>query len=78
MDSEIPKPSPPELPPGWNIPRPQHLSEPCIWPAMLAMGITFLVWGLVTSLIISGVGLVIFTGAIAGWIREIRHERAKH
>ncbi len=41
------------------------------------MGITFLLWGLVTSLVISGVGLVIFAGAIAGWIREIRHARSQ-
>jgi hypothetical protein len=77
MDSDHPQPSPPELPPGWNIPQPQSLPEPCVWPATLAMGITCLLWGLVTSLIITGVGLVVFAGAIAGWIREIRHERSK-
>jgi len=78
MDSEKPQPPPPELPPGWNLPQPPYLPEPCVWPAALAMGITFLLWGLVTSLIITGVGLVVFAGAITGWIREIRHERSKH
>ena len=77
MDSEAPPPPPPELPPGWNLPQPPQLSQPCVWPPALAMGITFLLWGLVTSLIITGVGLVIFAGALAGWIREIRHERSK-
>jgi hypothetical protein len=43
----------------------------------LALAITLLVWGLVTSLIITGVGLTLFAVAIAGWIRAIRHERAK-
>ena len=78
MDSEKPQPPPPELPPGWNLPQPPYLPEPCVWPAALAMGITFLLWGLVTSLIITGVGLVVFAGAISGWISEIRHERSKH
>jgi len=78
MNSEKPQPPPPELPPGWNLPQPPYLPEPCVWPAALAMGITFLLWGLVTSLIITGVGLVVFAGAITGWIREIRHERSKH
>jgi hypothetical protein len=44
----------------------------------LALGITFLVWGLVTSLIITGVGVALFAVALAGWIRDIRHERRKH
>jgi len=78
MDSEIPKPTPPALPPGWNHSRPQKLPEPTVWPAVLAMGITLLVWGLITSLIITAVGLCLFVGALAGWIRDIRHERAKH
>jgi hypothetical protein len=44
----------------------------------LALAITLLVWGLVTSLIITGVGLALFAVAMAGWIRDVRHERAKH
>lgn len=78
MNSETRQHQPPDLPPGWNIPQPTHLAEPCVWPPALALGITFLVWGLVTSLIITGVGLFIFAGSVAGWIREIRHERSKH
>jgi hypothetical protein len=42
------------------------------------LAITFLVWGLVTSLIITCVGFALFAVALAGWIRDIRHERAKH
>jgi hypothetical protein len=51
------------------------LPEPGVWPVTLALGITFLVWGLVTSLIITGVGVALFAVALAGWIRDIRHER---
>ena len=78
MNPETSPPPPPELPPGWNIPQPRQLAEPCVWPAALALGITLLVWGLVTSLIITAVGGCVFAAALAGWIREIRHERNKH
>jgi len=78
MPTEISNPVPPELPRGWNVPQPAELPEPCVWPVTLALGITFLVWGLVTSLIITGVGVALFAVALAGWIRDIRHERRKH
>jgi hypothetical protein len=76
MTTETSKPAPPELPSGWNTARPEQLPEPSIWPATLALGITLLLWGLVTSLIITGVGGMLFVVALAGWIRDIRHERA--
>jgi hypothetical protein len=78
MAAETYKPAPPELPPGWSVPQPETLPEPCIWPATLALGITFLVWGLVTSLVITGVGILVFGVALGGWIRDIRHERSKY
>ncbi len=78
MAIELPKPAPPESHPGWTVLPPQKLPEPSIWPVSLALAITFLVWGLVTSLIITGVGLALFAGALAGWIRDIRHERTRH
>ena len=78
MDTKTSKPAPLELPPGWRVPQPEELPEPCVWPVTLALGITFLVWGLVISLIITGVGVALFAVPIAGWIRDIRHERAKH
>jgi hypothetical protein len=77
MDTETSKPAALTLPPGWNVPKPEKLPEPCIWPVTLALAITFLVWGLVTSLIITGVGVLLFGVALAGWIRDIRHEREK-
>jgi hypothetical protein len=78
MAAETSKPAPPESHPGWTILPPEKAPEPGIWPVTLALAITLLVWGLVTSLIITGVGLALFAVAMAGWIRDIRHERAKH
>ena len=78
MSAKILKPPPLELPHGWTVLRPEKLPEPCVWPATLALGITLLLWGLVTSLIITGVGGMLFLAAMAGWIRDLRHERAQH
>jgi len=78
MSSETSKPTPPASPSGWTVLPAEKLPEPSIWPATLALAITFLVWGLVTSLMITGVGLALFGLALAGWIRDIRHERTKH
>jgi hypothetical protein len=75
MATEIIKSTPPEPQSEWTALPPKKLPEPTVWPAMLALGITFLVWGLVTSLIITGVGVALFSVALAGWIRDIRHER---
>ena len=77
MATETSKPVPPESYRGWSVLPPEKLPESGIWPVTLALGITFLVWGLVTTLIITGVGVVLFAVALAGWIRDIRHERAK-
>ncbi len=59
---------------GWSRPEPEHLSEPTYWPAVMALGITMLLWGIVTSVIISIVGLALFALAITGWIGELLHE----
>ena len=78
MATETFKPVPPESQPGWTVLPPEKPQKPGVWPVTLALGITMLLWGLVTSLIITGVGLVLFALAMAGWIQDIRHERAKH
>jgi hypothetical protein len=77
MDAQTSNPAPSSDPSEWTSLPPAKLPEPGVWPATLALAITFLVWGLVTSLIITGVGLALFAVALAGWIRDIRHERAE-
>jgi hypothetical protein len=68
-----PTPAAPEDQPGWQRVDHTALPRPTYWPAVLALGITFLAWGLLTSPLISGVGLVLFAVALAGWIGELRH-----
>jgi hypothetical protein len=66
--------SPEQTHSGWSRPAPEHLSEPTYWPAVMALGIMMLLWGIVTSVIISVVGLALFALALTGWIGELLHE----
>jgi hypothetical protein len=74
MDPDLSKSAAPDRP-EWTVLPPAKLPAPGIWPAALALAITLLVWGLVTSLILTGAGLGLFAFAMAGWIRDLRHER---
>jgi hypothetical protein len=68
----------PSTPPEeWTKLPAEPLPKPTAWPPTLALGVTFLLWGLASSLIISGVGAVVFAVALTGWIGDIRHERRK-
>jgi hypothetical protein len=64
----------PEARPGWFILPPEELPRPSYWPATLALGIVFVLGGIILTYWISGVGVVLFGMALAGWIRELRHE----
>jgi hypothetical protein len=75
MDTDS-KPPPP--PPDWTPLPVGHLPHPTYFPAGLAMGVTFLFWGLITSWVIILVGACLFVASLAGWITEIRHERKRH
>jgi hypothetical protein len=57
-----------DLPPGWSRPKPEHTPRPTYWPAVMAFGITFLFWGVVTAWAVSLVGLALFALALAGWV----------
>ena len=67
-----------DTPPGWNRLAEEHLPLPTFWPAGIALAITFIFWGLITSWVVFGVGAVLFALSLAGWITDIRHERKKH
>ncbi|HLR24861.1 MAG TPA: hypothetical protein VK112_03265 [Fodinibius sp.] len=56
----------------WNDATPQNIPAATYWPVVLAMGLTFIFWGFVTIFIISVVGGILFSIALAGWIKELR------
>ena len=72
-------PEEPTAPPSerarWQDLPNEHLPRPTYFPAGAAMGLTFIFWGIITSLVTVAVGLALFTASLAGWIKEIRHER---
>jgi hypothetical protein len=65
-------------PPDWNTPKPDALAKPTWWPAALAFGVTLTAWGLIAAAIVLAVGLVVVIMSLAGWIRDICHERKEH
>ncbi len=67
--------APASEPAGWNTARPEVVPEPTLWPPTLALAVTLCLWGLASSLIITGVGICLFAVALAGWIKNIRDER---
>ena len=58
----------------WTKPKPDVIPRPTYFPAAMAFGLTFSLWGLVTSPVVLGVGLVVVALSLGGWIGEMRHE----
>lgn len=60
---------------GWNIPKPEIIPKPSVWPPAMALAIMLVAWGIITSVVLLGVGLLLFAVSLAGWIGDIRNER---
>jgi hypothetical protein len=65
---------PTSLRPGWIPLAPEKLPAPTYWPAALALGTVLLLWGLVTSFIMTAAGLILLAVSLAGWLGEMRHD----
>lgn len=51
-----------------------HLPSPTVWPVTLALGITLLAFGFVTSLIFTAAGVIIMAIGFAGWVADLRRD----
>jgi hypothetical protein len=69
-----PEPTQPTSPQWEPLPH-ERLPRPTYFPAGLAMGTTFIAWGLITSVVVFFVGVGLFVAALAGWITDLCHER---
>ncbi len=49
-----------------------HLPSPSYWPIVLAFGLVLIAIGVVSSFIVSIVGIIVMLVAIAGWTLENR------
>jgi uncharacterized membrane protein YecN with MAPEG domain len=48
--------------------------RPTYWPAALALSCVLLLWGVVSSWIVSVVGFVILVASVIGWISDVVHD----
>jgi hypothetical protein len=61
-------------PPGWNIPKPEIIPSPTYWPFVLSLGATLMGLGVLTSNVISAVGMLLFILAMIKWVGELASE----
>ena len=54
-----------------------HLPEPSLLPAVMALGITLAVVGVVVSWFVTGFGVLIFLITLVRWIRQTREEMSE-
>jgi hypothetical protein len=57
----------------WSVPLPAEIPRPTYAPAAMAFGLTFFLWGFVTSPVVLAAGLIVTVAALASWIGEMRH-----
>lgn len=48
-----------------------HMPSPTVWPMVLALGLTLIITGMVTSAAVSVLGLVMSLASSIGWFREV-------
>ncbi len=58
--------------PDWEPLPIEHLPRPTYWPVVLAAGVMFLAWGIVTTIAISIIGVALLALGLGGWIGELR------
>jgi hypothetical protein len=64
----------PRVTADWSVPLPTEIPRPTYVPATMAFGITFFLWGFVTSPVLLAVGLLVMVTALVGWIGEMRRD----
>jgi hypothetical protein len=57
----------------WSVPLPAEIPRPTYAPAAMAFGLTFFLWGFVTSPVVLAAGLIVTVAALVSWIGEMRH-----
>lgn len=54
--------------------KPIELPEPTVWPFFVAFGICFLLWGILSSWLISVIGFIVLIIGLSGWMSDLYHE----
>jgi hypothetical protein len=56
---------------AWAVPKPDSIPQRTYWPAMLALGIVFLCFGIVAEYVFVLVGLALMIWSIGHWVGEL-------
>lgn len=54
--------------------KPVRLPGPTFWPFFMAVGLSFIGWGLIATWLIATGGAIVFVISLVGWINDMRHE----
>ena len=73
MADEVDQPDGALPPPTEEI----HLPDPSYLPAVMALGITLMIVGLVLGWIVIAIGAIFFLVTLVKWIRQTREEMAE-
>lgn len=60
---------------GFGEPRPARVPRPTAWPMLCAAAVALVFFGVSSSAVVAAVGGLAFLVTLAGWIRELLHER---
>jgi cytochrome c oxidase subunit 1 len=55
-----------------------HIPAPSFWPIVLAGGLVLMAVGMVSTLVVSIVGVIVLFVAVAGWAMENRSQEESH
>ncbi|MBS1605338.1 MAG: hypothetical protein JST42_21920 [Bacteroidetes bacterium] len=59
---------------GWENAVPEQLPKPTYWPFFFALGLTFVLWGILTMWVVWVAGAGISIIALAGWVKSLNDE----
>jgi hypothetical protein len=62
------------VPPGWTSYPAERPPAPTAAPVLFAFGVTLLAWGVVSSFVVSLIGLALLAVSLLHWIGEIAHD----
>ena len=62
------------LKPGWSRPKPEKIPPPTYWPAVFGLGLTFIMWGIISNIFLLCFGLIITAIGLVYWVLDLRHE----
>ena len=62
------------LKPGWSRPKPEKIPPPTYWPAVFGLGLTFVMWGVISNIFLLCFGLIITAIGLVYWVLDLYHE----